>query len=155
MFVGNQGHKFLQPFREGAFLALVVVGKVGVEVEGLLLLSHEEVQNLYQNFAYLRVKLNVIFGFLADLDGKQPQTVLNLLEALLREVLAHGVEGVEELEEPDKTADDLYLKEALFFGLILVGIVVCLGHFDYDVDQLLDIQGNLQVLLLNLHEHAR
>lgn len=52
----------------------------------------------------------------------------------MRQVLAHGVERVEELEESDETADDFNLKEAFLFGLVLVGVVVCLGHLDYDVD---------------------
>lgn len=55
LLVGDEGHEFFQPFREGALLALVVVGEVRVEVERLLLLSHEEVEDLNQYLSDLRV----------------------------------------------------------------------------------------------------
>ena len=55
LLVGDEGHEFFQPFREGALLALVVVGEVRVEVERLLLLSHEELQDLNQDLPDLWV----------------------------------------------------------------------------------------------------
>jgi hypothetical protein len=42
----------------------------------------------------------VIFRLLADLDGKQPQTVFYYFIGFLLEVVLHVVEAIEELKEP-------------------------------------------------------
>lgn len=65
------------------------------------------------------------------------------------------MQGVEELEETDQTADNLDLQETFLLAPVIVGIVVCLRRFHDYIDQLLDLQRHLQVLLLNLHEHPR
>ena len=97
----------------------------------------------------------MVLAFFADLDGEESQAALYLLEALVGEEGLHGVEGVEELEEAYEAADDFDFEEALLLDLILEHVVVLLGRLHHYVDHLLDVQGDLQVLLLDLHEHPR
>jgi hypothetical protein len=124
LLVGDEGDQFFYSFGEGPFLALVVVGKMRVEVKLLLFLAREEFQDLNQNLSNFRVELNVVLRFFANFVSKEPQAVLYLFIALLLQVLFHLVEAVKELEKPDEAADNFYLEEALFLCLVLRKVVV-------------------------------
>jgi hypothetical protein len=71
-----------------------------VKVERLLLLVREKLENLDQDFSNLRVQLDVVFGFLADFDGKQPQAIFYFFIGFSLEVVLHAVKAIEELKEP-------------------------------------------------------
>lgn len=126
---------------------------MGVEVKGLLFLIHKEIQNLNEYLADLRIKLYMVFTFLANLNGEESQTAFYFLIAFLSQVGFHGVETVEELEEADEAANNFDFEEALFLNFVLEHVVVLLGCFHHYVHYLFYVKGNLQVLLLDLHEH--
>lgn len=154
LLVGDEGDQFFYSFGEGPFLALVVVGKMRVEVKLLLFLAREEFQDLDQNLSNFRVELYMVLRFFTNFVSKEPQAILYLFIALLLQVFFHLVEAVKELEKPDETANNFYLEEALFLGLVLREVIVGLGDLSDDENHFLNLEGNFEILLFNLNEHS-
>lgn len=139
LFVRDDCYEFFDSFGE-RLLALVVVGEVGVEIEGFFFFCVEKLKDLYQYLAYLGVEFDMVFGLFAHFLRKKLQTVLYLLVAFRFEFLLHIVQTIVELKKANQTANYFNLQKAFLLDFVIRHTIVNLRNLSYDVHQLFDFQ---------------
>ncbi len=156
MLVGNDRKEFFDFFGESLFGALAGFHEVGVKVEGLLFVRVEETENFDEDLAHFWVELDVVLGLLAYAVGEELEGLVDFVVAVFfGKMFFHAVEDVEELEQSVEAADELDFEEPLFVEFLIGFAVEVFSSFVDHVNELFQIQGDLQVLLLNFDPHLR